>query len=627
MSHGHLERLDSAIRSTKRGADREIKLELRRLFAELVGRRQSDSTESKDFFLHAFRVLTRIRGGANAETRLECLNEIVQHFYVCDVRSDALIAASALNQLAEVVNNKKWLRVAASQLGIVHADLGNVPDAVAHYSRALSIARELRDLNGQVITWINLGTALNYAGLYREAIPCFEQGYSLSHGVENLERHRPYALANRAQSHLFLGELQEGFEWISSALKISKEPRNPAEAVARTIRESTFVQLALELGKVQEAAEHATTCQTFAEKFGGKKSLFEAAVAKGLCEIHCGDVDTGLALLHKAHEQATDFSPQQIDILRILVNAYDQAGQPRIALDNLRLLMERLKGMRERSVGALLALSPQGWDDLRCSEQDFQALRMKELSLRAKSAESELFTTQIETLERLAVTAELKDEASGQHGYRVGKLSSLFAKKMGWKVEDCIVLEGAARLHDVGKISVPDRILFSSEELKEAQRHFLYVHATVGAELLSMSPNPHLRVAEEVARYHHEWFNGQGYPNKLSGKRIPIHAQIVSLADVFDALTHGRPYAEPWPIDRALSDISGRAGSQFDPKLVEVFVPLVQELCAKHRNIDEYLGKGSFATPFAQARNRIRVLVAAERERESRELEYSPATT
>ena len=110
----------------------------------------------------------------------------------------------------------------------------------------------------------------------------------------------------------------------------------------------------------------------------------------------------------------------------------------------------------------------------------------------------------------------------------------------------------------------------------------------------------------------------RGYPAKLKGKRIPIHARIVALADVFDALTHGRPFSPPWPIDRAIAEIGARRGTQFDPELTDLFLDLVDKLRKEYPDLDEYLGRASKSSPFLQARNRIRQMLADEREQEKK---------
>jgi len=221
-------------------------------------------------------------------------------------------------------------------------------------------------------------------------------------------------------------------------------------------------------------------------------------------------------------------------------------------------------------------------------------------------------------LERLAVTADLKEEDSGEHGYRVGRLAALIARALAWKADAIQAIDVAARLHDIGKMSVPDRILLSATELKEAERHFISAHTVIGAELLAKSNIPQLRMAEEIARHHHEWWNGEGYPSKLAGKRIPIHARIVAIADVFDALTHGRPFSPPWSMDRAIEEIRNRKGTQFDPELTDIFLDLIAKLRIEHQDLDEYLGRAGRNSPFLQARNKIRQLLAAEREIEKK---------
>jgi putative two-component system response regulator len=237
------------------------------------------------------------------------------------------------------------------------------------------------------------------------------------------------------------------------------------------------------------------------------------------------------------------------------------------------------------------------------------ALEKREANLRAKIAERELVRSRFEMLERLAVTADLREDASGEHGYRVARLAALLAEEIGWKPEACEALDLAARLHDIGKVGVPDRILLESAALKEAERKVMSSHTVIGSELLSKSNVAEIRLAEEIARCHHEWWDGTGYPARLKGKRIPAGARITALADVFDAMTHGRPYEQAWPVDVALEKIAALSGTQFDPDMAERFIPLVKRLCEQQEDLDAYLGRAAKSSPFLQARSRIRQML------------------
>ena len=131
---------------------------------------------------------------------------------------------------------------------------------------------------------------------------------------------------------------------------------------------------------------------------------------------------------------------------------------------------------------------------------------------------------------------------------------------------------------------------------------------------MASSQIPQLRIAEEIARCHHEWWDGTGYPKQLKGKDIPRSARIVALADVFDAMTHGRPYAPARPVDEALDLIASLRGRQFDPELTDHFLALVRRLVRENQNLDAYLGKAARHSPFLKARARIKELLTQERD-------------
>ena len=538
--------------------------------------------------------------------------------------AQALQAARELNDLADRAEIKLWIRKAGTLSGLVNADLGNVADAMIEYSNSLSLAREMDDAHGEASVCNNLGMALNLGGLYREAIPCLEKAVSLSRTKEfatsgvkgnlaSIDIELP-ALANLAQSHLYLEQFHQGFAAISECLSRSLDPHDASTATGRVIREFTYVQLALELGKYDLAREHRELCTKYG-KTSWKKGQQCMEISRGLCEVYCGDADLGVAILEALLTSDYDINSGRVTSLNALVKAYSLVGRPEKALECLEQLLAQIRSAREHGVSALLSVARQGKSEpiFALESDDLRSLRFKEAQLRAKVAENSAIGTRVEMLERLAITADMKEEASGEHGYRVGKLSSLVAEKLNWSRDECVALELAARVHDIGKIGIPDQILLSSKELDGAERHFMGTHTVIGAELLAKSSVPQLRMAEEIARFHHEWWNGAGYPSKLSGKRIPIHARIVALCDVFDALTHGRPYSAPWPIERAVEEIRNRRGTQFDPELTDCFLALVERLQAEHSDLDAFLGKASRNSPFLQARNKIRVMLAEER--------------
>ena len=147
----------------------------------------------------------------------------------------------------------------------------------------------------------------------------------------------------------------------------------------------------------------------------------------------------------------------------------------------------------------------------------------------------------IEIVYRLARAAEYRDDNTGEHTRRVGRLSGALARTLGLSDGDAAMIERAAPLHDVGKVGVPDAILLKPTALAPGELDIIRTHPAMGARILSGSRVPLLRMAEEIAHAHHERWDGRGYPHGRSGEGIPLAGRIVALADAFDAMTHDRP--------------------------------------------------------------------------------------
>lgn len=183
-----------------------------------------------------------------------------------------------------------------------------------------------------------------------------------------------------------------------------------------------------------------------------------------------------------------------------------------------------------------------------------------------------------EVVERLARAAEWRDDDTAQHIQRVGEISYLIARQAGLEDELCGIIRDASSMHDLGKIGVPDAVLRKPGKLSPEEFELVKQHPNIGADILQGGTTPLVQMAEVIARWHHERWDGTGYPDGLQGEEIPIPARIVAIADVFDALTSRRPYKEAWPMVRAIQAIRSLAGTHFDPRLVECFLNALPEI-------------------------------------------------
>lgn len=615
MTSPRAARLGQVLRSASQASDPDLRLALGQVARETQQRLRSASIASTEYFRSIASLLLRVRGTGNASERIQCLLNCCQFFYVFGKPSEITEPARQAALLARSTNDRPALRKSLTLQGVSFADLGLVGAAVESYSEALEIARSLQDAEGEYIVLNNLGLALMYGSLYRDAITCLERACDVAEYTSKAKTYHSIALSNLGSCYLFTNQLEKSLYAIQRAIMECPGPENAAEAYGQVLRVSHVTQLLLELGHYGEARKHVPSLARLASLAKSPRADLEVEITTGLCDIYTGSVDRGVAALEGALSKARSVPSIHQDALIALVKGYDAAGQPEVALVHLKALSDQLRSARRDAIFKVMVdqiVLPSRVRNAIEDEQDLASLKHREALLRAKVAERELVRSRQEMLERLAVTADLREDASGEHGYRVGKLSALLAEDLGWNPDAIQAIELTARLHDIGKIGVPDRILLNSEELKVAERHLMSAHTLIGVELLSKSNIPQLRMAEEIARSHHEWWNGSGYPSKLSGKRIPLHARIVALADVFDAITHGRPYEQAWPMDRALEQIRALRGEQFDPDLTDRFLAMIEKLRHDHADLDEYLGLAGRSSPFLQARRRIRKLLDSE---------------
>ncbi len=192
----------------------------------------------------------------------------------------------------------------------------------------------------------------------------------------------------------------------------------------------------------------------------------------------------------------------------------------------------------------------------------------------------EVHRSRQETILRLSLAAERRDPETANHLERMSRYSAVLARRAGLPPERVEEIRLASPMHDIGKIGIPDEVLTHRGAFSDAHRAVMREHTTIGWEILQGSESRLLETAATIARSHHEWWDGSGYPAGLAGADIPLEGRIVAIADVFDALSSARRYKPAYPIDRAVSTMQCERGTHFDPTLLDLFFADLDELSA-----------------------------------------------
>jgi putative two-component system response regulator len=207
-------------------------------------------------------------------------------------------------------------------------------------------------------------------------------------------------------------------------------------------------------------------------------------------------------------------------------------------------------------------------------EQDViaKSLETERMRQMLKSSEESLERSRLETVHKLSLAVEMRDQVTGLHLSRMGAYCEELAGRLELSQEIRKTIALAAQMHDIGKIAVPDRILLKPGQLTVNERKEMEAHAEIGRQMLHGSESPLLQLAESIAWTHHEKFDGSGYPRRLAGDHIPIEGRVAAVADVFDALTRDRPYREAMPLDEAVGVMADGRESHFDPDVLDTFM-------------------------------------------------------
>lgn len=243
-------------------------------------------------------------------------------------------------------------------------------------------------------------------------------------------------------------------------------------------------------------------------------------------------------------------------------------------------------------VGSLFDVS----EFIKVAEELRESLKMQEfLNDRLINSALILHKTQSSAIRSLARLAEYRDHETGDHLQRIREYSRLLAEEVylrqpyNFKIrsEYCDDIFLSSMLHDIGKVAIPDQILLKQGKLTDEEWAVMKSHTVIGWTILNqadceLGEQSFLTLASQIALSHHERWDGSGYPNGLTGEKIPLSARISAIADVYDALTSQRPYKKPWHHDEAIKEIQDQAGVTFDPVLIDILMSVEKKMLDIH---------------------------------------------
>lgn len=314
-------------------------------------------------------------------------------------------------------------------------------------------------------------------------------------------------------------------------------------------------------------------CDTAENAYHAKSLLTEAAYSLVLSDIRMPG-ESGIEFLR----ELTDSFP---DMAVIMCTGVDDS---KTAIDALKLgafgyIVKPFK-QNEVVINVANALERRR---LQLIAKNYQA----ELEEKVQRRTVEIRRREEELVIRLLSTVQQRDDETGAHIRRIGLYSAVLAEAAGWSAIQVDDIRLAATMHDIGKVGIPDRILLKRGPLSRTEFDEVKHHTEIGARILSGSSIPLLKLAEEIAMSHHEWWNGEGYPRGLKGETIPESARIVAIADVYDALVHKRVYKPAISEEETLRQMKAERGIHFDPRLLDLFYEVAPEFQRIRRSLQD----------------------------------------
>lgn len=481
------------------------------------------------------------------------------------------------------------LRRALNLLALICSRLGSVADATVWYIESLRIAEEIGDRGGKASTLANLAELRMNAGLVIESIDLNRYVLQLVHDDPQYFQIATAAHHNIAVACLLLGDLDTAEKEIDEAKVWESYPTNDFFQYQCVVADATECKILVAKNKIFEARVSAERAMMRASSTSSRSALINASLVGALCDAAEGDTKHALHVLESIRTRLQADEPLYQDFLQIEAVCNFHAGNAAEADYLSKRYLTRLAAFQRRAVIRQVATIQRTIRVLSVSGLQLASGCVNPISTRSGPG-----SAVIEQLESLATLADQRDGGEGHHNHRVGKLVELLAAYVGYEPGEAARLGTAARFHDIGKLAIPDVLLFkraalTSIELDVIRRHtvegsliLMDILATIERSVHDGGAEDLLRTAAEICLNHHEHWDGSGYPREIEGVAIPEPARIVAIADTFEDLIAAKPYRTPKSVDDALTTMRSQAGKQFDPHLLTSFATLIDQLRLEH---------------------------------------------
>lgn len=565
------EALEAGQEALENSASPQGRMETLRLLA-LLRRERGDLAQATALLAQATE-LARALGAPQAEADL--LNQQAGLHHMQAQYPEALDKLTQALAVVQRLENRVAEANYLNNIGTLRTELGDYPQALQNFFAAYQLYQEEgHNPRNRAANLASIGNLYGEMGDYAQAGEYYDRALEIARRAEerSMEAHLLHLTGEMAHTQ---GHLEAAQELHQSALRLAGK-RGMERLVASARLGLAQVQSAR--GEVARALENYAEVLEAAAQKGWRHSELEALLGLGQEHLVLGHLAQAEAYAARALElsERSDRKKNLYQAHRLLAQISRAEGRVERAYEHLETYhhLERevfsAESERKRRLLASHLELQRARDEAETYRQrgEVEKRAREEAQARVRQRTEELEYAQLEIVARLALAAEYRDDVTGEHTYRVGRNAALIAREMGWSEERIEVLRSAARLHDVGKIGIPDSILLKKDRLTVDEFEQMKAHTVIGSRILSGGRSRLLRMAEEIAQSHHEHYDGNGYPFGLAGDQIPLSGRIVAAADVLDALTHERPYKRAWSVREALLEIKRLSGRHFDPEVV-----------------------------------------------------------